>query len=524
MLRNLRNLPLPGLPAVLSLLISICLLLLTSCSEKKSELEINNAFENAGPLPINTALYGKIGSPGDIDYFQIIQDKKPQSNSLLRFSLTGVPDLDLVMDIYQDKKLVKQVDDNPESGSEDFSTVPWNPGDDLVVVVHAKDPSTANDRIPYKLSVTRALSRSIVEKEPNGSLSSATVIPAGHAITGFFSPGKDPVALTGEEEDWYSFEAGQDNMVMRLDLTAVPGVDSIMEVYDERGVLIRRCDDNGPGDGETLANIGVKYKGVYYIDIKKKDSVNNPAIPYTLLIDLQKHDDRMEMEDNDSPFTANSIPPEELIHGYINPSSDVDWYKLELLVERPMLLNVNVTAVEGLDLRLEVFNSDRVTMMTANNFGAGQAETIPNLLIRSSPVFVRISARTNANVEQQYVLSTHVSIPDKDSEYEPDDKVPIRIETGMMISGYISSPEDKDLFYFETPEKAVWGLNLTPPPGCKMTAQLFRADPDGFPGEGIEPSTAGQMVWDINPGRYVLGVQGDKPDIKNKYRFIMVKK
>src|SRR5208283_4503229 len=103
---------------------------------------------------------------------------------------------------------------------------------------------------------------------------------------------------------------------------------------------------------------------------------------------------------------------------------DVDFFKLEFQDERPMVLNANVTAVENLDLRLEILDKNLVTIMTVNNSGIGQSETIPNLLLRSSPIYIRVSAGSNFNNEQQYVLSTHLTLPEKNTEYEPDNIIP----------------------------------------------------------------------------------------------------
>lgn len=174
-----------------------------------------------------------------------------------------------------------------------------------------------------------------------------------------------------------------------------------------------------------------------------------------------------EIEPNDSDEVATPIALGGTARGKIEPETDVDFYKLD--VDKPGVLGVLLTGVEGMDLTLELLDSSGTLVGKSDRGGARVKEGIPNagvtagtyvLVVRQTPKKkTRASRRRRrgkaakpATVDMTpapvYELSTQIVLPGPGNEREPDDD---RGTANDLIvadnaSGYLGWSGDEDVW------------------------------------------------------------------------------
>ena len=84
-----------------------------------------------------------------------------------------------------------------------------------------------------------------------------------------------------------------------------------------------------------------------------------------------------EIEPNDSDEVATPLPLGSSLRGRIDPETDADYYALDL--KDPGALSVEVSAVEGMDLTLELLDAGGTSLARSDRGGAKTREGVPNL-------------------------------------------------------------------------------------------------------------------------------------------------
>jgi hypothetical protein len=144
-----------------------------------------------------------------------------------------------------------------------------------------------------------------------------------------------------------------------------------------------------------------------------------------------------EIEPNDSDDVATPIELGGTGRGKIEPETDADFYKLEL--DKPGVLSVLLTGVEGMDLTLELLDSSGTLVGKSDRGGVRVKEGIPNagvtagtylLVVRQVPK-KKVKSRRGRKKRKEpetvdmtpapvYELSTQVVLPGPGNEREPD--------------------------------------------------------------------------------------------------------
>ena len=280
-------LPLILIPAILSII---------SCNiSKHKETEPNNTFADANIIETGKIYTGTIETGKDIDCFAFTVDR----DSIIRIELTGVKGVNHAFSIFRmtgnTGTLLKLVDDNRKSSSEDFANLFVSPGRYIISVHHGeRDEKKGNPDTSYELKITDS-EISAEEQEPNDK-NRTNIIQPDYPLTGFFSPARDRNNDNAKnqfrEEDWYSFEltADENNPVtVSLDLSGVSGVDSVLELYDYQFNLIAQSDSASHGIGESITDYGIKKSGVYYAVVASKNFQSNNNSRYTISLLVNTH-------------------------------------------------------------------------------------------------------------------------------------------------------------------------------------------------------------------------------------------
>jgi hypothetical protein len=71
-----------------------------------------------------------------------------------------------------------------------------------------------------------------------------------------------------DDRDWYKLTVNiPGKNIIRIDLSAVPEVDSYIQIYNEQGQRLKRYNAGGKGEAEAVINLGVT-EGIYYIVVR----------------------------------------------------------------------------------------------------------------------------------------------------------------------------------------------------------------------------------------------------------------
>ncbi len=192
------------------------------------------------------------------------------------------------------------------------------------------DPTPANNSATdTDVVATGAPAASVVrEVEPNGTPATAT--PLGGRNVHVYA-----TVYPNADEDYFSFTAAAGDKVYAATMTSFSSngsFDSLLDLFASDGTTVIETDDNDGSYGSTSSTIAgatIPSAGTYYVHVKHF-SATGQLRPYELYVRLQSASEvpTPEVEPNDTPATANALPPNGWVSGARNPAlaSEQDWY------------------------------------------------------------------------------------------------------------------------------------------------------------------------------------------------------
>ena len=242
----------------------------------------------------------------------------------------------------------------------------------------------------------------------------------------------------------------------------------------------------------------------------------NPRVPYRLTAAVEAGPEDLEQEPNDEPARATDIASGGTRTGYLSPPGDVDWYRIR--AEQPMILHVEVSALERADLELSVLAAgakpgDKPQLLArANEGGVREGEVLPNVRVPAGESFIKVEAaareldgkwvRDAEDRDHSYRLSAQLLPDDGSTDREPNNDVQTAQEVVLpaSIRGWIWPRRDVDMFRFHVAAGAApVTVRVSPVRGVDLQLRLLelrgsRADvigtADAFRGEGEEQLVA----------------------------------
>jgi hypothetical protein len=309
------------------------------------------------------------------------------------------------------------------------------------------------------------------EVEPNDGDDTATPLPLGGTVRGKID--------TDSDVDRFRLDVAQAG-VLDLELSAIDGVDLILELEDSGGTVLAKSDRGGARIREGLPNFGVA-PGRYTAVVRKKLEppkpvktakpkknakpvvVPAPAGPspvYELSAQVSALAPNAEREPDNDRGTANDLIIGDTAIGFLGWTGDVDVYKLS--VEALSLNNavdIEVSAIEGVALTLEV--SDALGQpLLERKVPRGSKLVVRGLV----PVVAQGGApfnyltlksdRSNPETGYQLRVTAHVIAPD--AELEPDDTLEraMSMPADRTIVHATWTPGDVDCFALAPSETA----------------------------------------------------------------------
>ncbi len=439
------------------------------------EIESNDDQRTAMKIQSSKPIKGTIEGEKDIDFYKLAEQQKSfkawddvsarNSDIAVRILVTGTPDLDLLIKIHSENRVVKVIDDNDlmsngnhygeEIANVFFSINDIREGKALFSVEKVPNSRSisGNSNNEYTLTVYLREMEDSEEREPNDKPVLATRFGQSSLMRGFFDPARNPLATDEEkkEVDWFAFTI-QDTTsqeIIHLSLSAVPDVDSIISLYDELGYLIRMANSNNIGEMERLMSVGLG-KGNYYIKVESSDlPQKNTKVGY--ILKKEKQEGILgEIEPNDRYTFANTITFSKDISGYFNPAGDIDWYRMNIYEPEPQVISIKVSPTESIDPVIELYTSREDLLLMVNDRGTDEGEILKNIGVSTGIYYAKIYNLENKRYDQgvQYTLLVEKRKWEEDEEFEINDSFeranPL-VMSGLK-RGYITPKGDRDLY------------------------------------------------------------------------------
>lgn len=316
------------------------------------------------------------------------------------------------------------------------------------------------------------------------------------------------------DKDYYLIDFKSKVGSFRFTLTGVPGVDSRVSIYDMETKLLFSTDDSGIGEAEIAWRYYSSHSKLY-ICIESKSGYNE-AVPYIFTITPEARDNLVEIEPNNSIETANFIEIGTTLKGYIVPSNDIDYYKIEFGDQGIKDFRVKVESLSGIDIVMEIIDIDSGSSKVVNNFSTGGTEISQAFGSDKGNYYVKISGSiTDSRKEPLYYIAIEELPYSKEGRtvyYERENNDTIDTATqilhGEEITGTIEK-DDIDFFRLDIFEKAGrLNVSIDGIQDRRFSAVLYNSD-----GEEIT-RIDGQnnfFIRDVNPGRYYLSIERNVP-------------
>ena len=302
-----------------------------------------------------------------------------------------------------------------------------------------------------KKEIKDTLAPNLEEIEPNNKQSQAVTVSHGTIVKGFINEKMD--------QDWYKITIPEDSSaILKAELTGIEDINLKMELFDVDKELLLEVNRYKEGEGETLTNYLLKPGEIFIrvreLWLKNKEKKFNDTTAYNLRIYLSKLTPDVELEPNNKAINATPIIPDSSMKGFISPYNDIDWYRLTLIQQNNKYLEIVLSALENVDVKLKVYDPIEALIEEANKGGKGEGEKITNLGVDPAKEFYYIVVEGGSwqtNEISSYQLSARFVQAVNKIEFEPNDRLvkATEIADGDSIFGFIDDGKDVDWYHIK---------------------------------------------------------------------------
>jgi len=392
------------------------------------------------------------------------------------------------------------------------------------------------------LSITSCKLTKNREVEPNNTFSDATLAGLNNEYYG---------TLHSENDiDNYRLNI-MENLVLQVELSGIKGVNHAITLYrisGTTGEILKVIDDNRKSSPESFSNLAVS-AGQYIISVHHGEMdvrKGNSESEYMLRITAGSLSDE-ELEPDDEIKKATYITGDTVYKGFFsparnkrnenpaNPFREEDWYAFDISTPEniPVILNINLTGVSGVDSVIELYDSSANRLEQADAAGAGDGESLNGFGIRNPGRYYVVIAAKNYqyNGNQPYNISLSVRPYEQGNELEPNNSTDDSNEiSGNGASGRFNNTGDIDYYLFTAPVKGVYRIELEHDEGIvsrlevipELNVKLF--DVSTRPGEGsiiIPDIFVKEKVYICVSAQSISGVEGNYRLIINEVNPIL---
>lgn len=487
------------------------------------ETEPNDHFTQATALAGGSAK-GTIGKADDIDVYKLVVGRDDASLSL---HVGGIKDVDFVISV-QDKERqeLKRFDETSLGGDEQALDLGLSRGE-YYLALSNKNPKADNPSQAYELKVDLQAAEGR-EREPNDRPLLANPVRPGGVTRGHYFPTQNLLSEAEDkaEEDWFRVKVEQaGHFILNLDLSEVPKVDAVLEIYDGNGYLLKEIDAGGPGEPERLEHFGVKGPSEFLLRLRTKPArAGSSEVGYGLLTELLPYDGKSEFEPNDQRLDATPLSGER-ITGQIGTTGDSDWYQLVVQEEGRKILRADLSALAAADLKLEVADELGNPIVAVDGMGKEQPEILTGLGVGQGTYYLVVSEKTGkfADARREYTLSRTLDGWQEGLEYEMSlsSRAPQALKLGESVDGYLSPKGDVDWYEFNVYQKGRVVVELTGVLNVRWGISLYDQDSRALhEASAKKPGESVSFDRELEPGTYWLRLRAEDPgqdNVRDKY-------
>jgi len=496
----------------------------SACGPSK-EAEPNDSYQQASALKAGGKATGTIGNPKDQDWYRI----DAEAAGTLSVKIGGIKDVDFALSFFdKDRRELKRVDETTVGGDEQLLDLGLLPGVQYLVVSN-RNEKASNPGQAYELQ-TKLDAAAGREREPNDTALTAQTVEAGGLAKGHYWPAKQLLSEEPEaaEEDWYSIEVAKTGLfLLNIDVSEVPKVDSILEVYDTNGYKLKELDAGGIGEGESLRNFGVRGPGKFSLRLRSKyKNAGNPDVTYDLLTELLPYQGATEFEPNDQRADATPLSLDS-ISGTIAPAGDQDWYKVTVDSGTRQLLRAELSGLAGMDLTLSLRDSLGNELSFIDNMGKEQPEIMTGWGLTGGDYHLVVSEKSGkkADSRQSYSLGRKLIPHQPGLEWEPNNSSGTvqSLKVGDSVDGYFAPKGDEDWYEFNLYQKGVVVLELTGVINAAPALTLFDQEYKELgTAAAAKPGDPVALERELDRGTYAVRLKpadAAQNNVRDKYSF-----
>jgi len=498
-------------------------LILAACSRVR-EVEPNDHFTKATSIPGTCKVGGTMATAADIDAFKLEVSKPGQS---LDLHVGGIRDMDFVLKVMDgERRELKRYDETSSGGDERGLDIGLDPGA-YYIELSNKNPKANNPEQGYALDAVLSSSEGR-EREPDDRALEATALRPGGVLRGHYYPSRNLLneANSFQEEDWFKVEVPQEGRyLLNVDVSEVPGVDPVLEIYDLNSYMLKAVDTTGPGGAESFKGFGVKGPAQFHLRLRSKAAnAANAEVRYEMLSELVPYQGSYEFEPNDQRLDATPFDGETM-QGTVSPVGDADWYKFTVAGDSRRILGVTLGGLIGMDLKMTFADDIGRPLLEIDNAGEEQSEVLTGVGLMSGDTYLIVAEKTGKKAEPRraYTLTRTLVEAQPGLEFELNNSSASAqpLQVGSSVDGSIAPKGDEDWYEFNVYAKGQVVTELTGVLNVTPAMELF--DPDGNPlaqalakkpGEGLTLSK------ELDPGTYQLKLKPQDPkqvNVRDKY-------
>ncbi len=347
------------------------------------------------------------------------------------------------------------------------------------------------------------------EKEPNNFFAEANEIDRDARIIGYMDGPTD--------RDYYVLHMDE-SRIIDLRLSGVRGINLAVKIWKgaREPQMIKWIDDNRKSSPERFANLSTE-PGTYFIEIfqsERDPKKENRESPYELAL-KSREAIAEESEPNDTMDEANRIDAGREVTGFFSPAfnwmntdkehpnREDDWFAIDvdLTSDVPMLMDVSLTGVSGVDSILSLYDEKGKELATSDNGVAGEPEAIGGTGIKKSGRYYIMVASKNyaSNNDEPYSLTATTRERDPGVEMERnDDFESANTIVNNLITGTINSREDRDMFRYQVSGPGIYRIELRPPEDMDVLFTLYNSDKEKI----IDVNNSGAGGREVFPNFY----------------------
>jgi hypothetical protein len=365
----------------------------SALSQTLDEAEPNNMKEEANELKLGESIKGLIQTSDDRDWFKL--NVEASDRNIIRMDLSGVSGVNLFLELFDSTgKRLTRYDVGIEGEAESVINFGVTEGFYYVLV----DAREFNEKEGYTLTTALVGPWQVgMEFESNDTSERANPLKPGQRVQGYFYPDYD--------QDWHKVSPGEaGKSVHKISLSAVPELDTMIEVYDKdgRSRLIRH-NRGRTSEPEIIINLGTSQED-YYVSVRCPSRRYNKTDQYTLLIEtVGPWQEGMEFEPNSWKEAANTLKLDEPVSGYIYPERDIDWYSFTVPQPGLDIMVVELSGLENVNTRLDLLDSDGNRLKRADSGWEGAKEMIVRMRVKPGQYYVNVFSG-HENADKEYTL------------------------------------------------------------------------------------------------------------------------